>query len=112
MCSPFPKPHLRILPSVNLPKPPSSEDNFAVCLLLEIPMRGFPFQINSSEKYRIPKNNQIVAFEKEVPSGGSQAGGVSQKHILSHESSGRGPERYNMHMLCMYYNKPYIYIYI
>ena len=60
-----------------------SAHNFAICFLLEIPLRGFPFQIRFSETYRIPKNStnicfQRISFEKEIPSGGSQAGNMSQ----------------------------------
>ena len=42
---------------------PFSERDFAICLLLEIPLRGFPFQMRFSEKCRIHKsnaNNDIV----------------------------------------------------
>ena len=28
-----------------------SENGFAICLLLEIPLRGFPFQITQNEQY-------------------------------------------------------------
>ena len=34
-----------------------SENNFAICFLLEIPIRKFPVQMNSFGKYRIPKHN-------------------------------------------------------
>ena len=35
-----------------------AENNFAICILLEISLRGFlPFQMNFCEKYRISKNN-------------------------------------------------------
>ena len=60
-----------------------SESNFAICFLLEIPLRGLPFQMGFFVNYRIPKNNttirfQRTSFEKEIPSGGSQAGNISQ----------------------------------
>ena len=61
----------------------SSEINFAICFLLEVPLRGFPFQIISFEKCRIIKSNkhmivQRILLEKEILSGGSQAGNISQ----------------------------------
>ena len=60
-----------------------SESNFAICFLLEIPLGGFPFQMKFSEQYRIPKNDtnlivKRISFEKEIPSGGSKAGNISQ----------------------------------
>ena len=50
------------------------ESNFAICLQLEIPLRGFLFQMTFSETHRKPKSitNHIVqriSFEKEIPSG-------------------------------------------
>ena len=33
------------------------EQLFARCFLLEISLRGFPFQMNFSETYRVPNNN-------------------------------------------------------
>ena len=64
-----------------------SESNFATCFLLEIHMRGFPFRRKLSGKYIIPQNNtnllvQRISFEKEVPSGGSQVGNISQTSCL------------------------------
>ena len=60
-----------------------SENNFAIWFLLEIPMRGFPFQMKSFEKCRMPKNNtnscfQRISFEKEILSRESKAGNISQ----------------------------------
>ena len=60
-----------------------SWSSFAKCFLHEISLRGSPFQMNFFETYRIPKNNthlifQRNSFEKEIPSGGSQAGNISQ----------------------------------
>ena len=50
----------------------ASESNFAVCLLPEIPLREFPFQMKLFETYRTPKHNtnlicQRNSFEKEIP---------------------------------------------
>ena len=59
----------------------------AVCLLLEIPLRGFYFHVKFSEKYGIPKNNtthtcfQRTSFEKEIPLRGI-AGNTSQSCSL------------------------------
>ena len=60
-----------------------SENNFAICFLLEIPLRGFPFQVKFYEQCRVPKHIivQRISFEKEVPSWGSQAGDISQTFI-------------------------------
>ena len=60
-----------------------SENIFAIFFLLEIPLRGFPFQMISLFDYRVPKNNpnimlQRISFEEETPSGGSLAGNISQ----------------------------------
>ena len=54
-----------------------------ICFLIEIPLREFPFQMEFSEKHGIPNNNtnrivQRIPFEKEIPSGGSQAGNMLQ----------------------------------
>ena len=60
------------------------ENDFAICFLLEIPLWGFPFQIKTSGNTEcLNKNNtslivQRISFEKEIPSGGSQAGDISQ----------------------------------
>ena len=61
----------------------TSESSFAICFLLKIPMRGFPFQVKSFENCRIPKNSTQqsfprISFEKEIPLRGSQAGNISQ----------------------------------
>ena len=61
----------------------TSENSFAICFLLEIPLRGFPFRMKLSWKYRIPEHSinlicQRISCEKEIPSGGSQAGNLSQ----------------------------------
>ena len=55
-----------------------SENNFAIRFLLEIPLRGFSFQMNCSKEYRVPKNStnnmfQRISFEEEISSWGSQA---------------------------------------
>ena len=42
----------------------TSESDFATGFPLEIPMRGFPFQRNFYDKYRIPKNNINNLFLK------------------------------------------------
>ena len=34
-----------------------SDNNFAICFLLEIPLRGFPFQMKFVETYIILNNN-------------------------------------------------------
>ena len=41
----------------------SLENNFAMCFLLEIPLRGFPLQIELYDKCRIPKNNTHLIFK-------------------------------------------------
>ena len=41
---------------------PSSENNCSICFLLEIPLRGFPFQIQFSEKYRITKQQHTYYY--------------------------------------------------
>ena len=61
----------------------SSKSNFATRFLPEIPLKGFPFRMEFSKKCRILKNNtnliaQRISFEKEIPSGGFQAGNISQ----------------------------------
>ena len=44
---------------------------FAICFLLEVPIRGFPFQMESFEKCRVAKNRcfiaQRISLEKEIP---------------------------------------------
>ena len=55
-----------------LEKEDLSENNWAICFLLEIPLRGFPFQMNLHDKCRIPNKNihlivQWILFEKESP---------------------------------------------
>ena len=59
-----------------------SENNFAICFLLEIPLRGFPFHRAIFQTYIIHKHDtsyfQRISFEKESPSWGSQAGNISQ----------------------------------
>ena len=66
-----------------------SENNFAICFPLEIPLRGLPFQIHFYDKCRITQNNtnlvfQRISFEKEIPSWGSRAGETHRKSILSY----------------------------
>ena len=56
-----------------------SESDFAICLLLEIPLRDLSFHLIVYEKCRTPNNDtdimsQRLLLEKEIPSGGSQAG--------------------------------------
>ena len=42
-----------------------SENNFSICFLLEISLRGFPFQISCSfDKYRTPKHNTNHIFQR------------------------------------------------
>ena len=61
---------------------------FAIRFLLEIPPRGFPFQMKFYDKCRIRLNNntnlnvQRILFEKEIPSGASQAGNISQTSFI------------------------------
>ena len=59
-----------------------SENNFAICLPLEIPARGCPFQMKAYEICRIHTNNTILTVQrnyvrKEIPSWGSQAGTIA-----------------------------------
>ena len=97
-------------------KSTNSENNFAICFLLEIPLRGFPFQMKLYDKYRIPKHNkdfnifhlkrkspqgslkqetylifQRTSFEKEIPSGKSQAGNISQTSCPTNRSPAHRP---------------------
>ena len=60
-----------------------SEQNFAISFLLEIPTRGFSFQMGFFDKYLISKSNNICMFqriplEKEVTLKEPQAGTMSQ----------------------------------
>ena len=46
------------------PRARRSENNFAICFLLEIPLRGFPFQMRLYETCRIPKTiTRILNFK-------------------------------------------------
>ena len=79
------------------------ENNFATYFLLEIPLRGFPFQRKIVENYRLPKhitnlNFRRISFEKEIPSRGSRAGSIFRKHCVldggvRKGSAGKGPRR-------------------
>ena len=60
-----------------------SENNFAICFLLEIPPRRFPSQIKFYDQCSITRHStnfivQRISFEKGIPWGGCQAGHISQ----------------------------------
>ena len=61
-----------------------SENNFAICFLLEIPVRGFPFQVKLSDKYRIPKNNTNIICQRIYFGKGNPLRGISsRRHIAN-----------------------------
>ena len=68
-----------------------SENNFAICFLLEISLIGFPFQMNFYYEYRVP-NNYKSYFSKDFISKGNRLMGISsRKHIANILSSCRNP---------------------
>ena len=67
-----------------------SESNFAICLPLEIPLRGFPLHMIFSEKYRIPNNSTNVCFQRISFENGNPLRGISsRKQIANTRSYGR-----------------------
>ena len=64
----------RKTPTVARPALQRSENNLAICFLLEIPLRPSPFQMKVTDKYRMPKTIQLIM----ICLWGSQAGDTSQ----------------------------------
>ena len=60
-----------------------SENDFAICFLLEISLGIFPFQMKSSDKHRIPKNDKPYLSKDFMWKGSPLRGISSRRHIAN-----------------------------
>ena len=75
------------------------ENNFEICFLLEIPLRGFPFQSTIYETYRMPNNNTYLHCSEEFIWKGSPLRGISgRRDIANILSSSRNLKTFEEHV--------------
>ena len=91
----------------------NAANNFVMCFLLEIPLRGFPFQTKSFDECRMPKNtNNMLQHIADILSWRCSACGAGRWCRTWARPSTDGGSTARLYLSLYIYIYVYIYIYI